>query len=154
MYGGSERRQGASWPPTCTSRQRHDYLANGMRLHLFTELGRHVWLRRALAIFAMANLCGVALESVLPDVHDGDAVAVSALAEHVSPMPGGSGAPSRDETTGHAVHVDHCAHAHVLAAVDGMQAHGSPGPSALLIPSLISLHDSVKDAPLSRPPIT
>lgn len=103
----------------------------------------------------MANLAGVAVESVLPDVHDGDAAAAaSVMTEQSSPLTGGTRTPeSQDQSTGHAVHVDHCAHAHLLAAVEGMQSDASSQPPAQLISRLISLHDSVKDAPLSRPPI-
>lgn len=126
-----------------------------MRLHLFTALQRHPWIRRTLAIIAMANLAGVAVEFNLPDVHDGDAAAVApVVTTQSSPLAGSGGTPqSQDQSSGHAVHVDHCAHAHLLAAVEEIQPDASAQPPVHVFSRLISLHDSVKNAPLSRPPI-
>lgn len=123
-------------------------------------------LRSRFMIRWLGGLCvalavgGSALESLIPDVHDGDAVSLGTsstvaapgalaqdLGSHHTPGPDLPAAPH------HAQHVDHCAHAHVatpafVAVLDtGTPVHQDAPIS--IAPTLVSVSGALS----LRPPI-
>lgn len=97
------------------------------------------------ALLAVVGVLALALEPVIPDVHDnGSATTASIGAE------GGSVPAPADH---HATHIDHCVHAHGVV-VSASEPLGGPGegpaaPRAALSNALLS----VAFAPPVRPPI-
>lgn len=110
-------------------------------------------LRRAAAAFVLLAMFGARIESLIPDVHDGDNVGRTAL---VHPGESSDSTPAHDgsPTPGsHSAHVEHCGHSHLLA-----MAAASPlsAPSSWheFVASLgAPMPPSVSIAPLQRPPI-
>lgn len=108
--------------------------------------------RRMAALAAAFCVLGAQAERLLPDLHDGDAgIAHAAAADsHKEPARGPTEAPSHSTQ---AVHVDHCAHAHVFASGQG------PDDAFLVVSAMDAPRTaapfpaSVTAAPLSRPPI-
>lgn len=109
--------------------------------------------RRVAALLVAILVAGTQSEIALPDSHDGD-VATAQLAgsgsdgeQSLEPLDTHGSSPA------HAVHVDHCSHAHVFASGDEPEIAtavqtGSDRPVAAT-PRL----SSVATPPLSRPPI-
>ena len=103
---------------------------------------------------------GSALEILIPDVHDGDALGVSAAASVHAPggladdvlgdrAPG----PERPSAPHHAQHVDHCAHAHVATpAIVALPDAAPPTHQDRPASSAPTLY-SVSGALSLRPPI-
>lgn len=123
-------------------------------------------LRSRFLIRWLVGLCvalavgGSALESLIPDVHDGDAVSLGASSAVAAPgafaQDGGSHrvpGPDLPAVPHHAQHVDHCAHAHVatpaLVAVLDMGIPVHQAAPITIAPTLVS----VSGAPSLRPPI-
>lgn len=110
-------------------------------------------IRRRVAALAVAFCAlGTQAERLLPDLHDGDAeiAHVAGADSQKEPARGPTEAPAHSSQ---AVHVDHCAHAHVFASSQGpgdaffaVSAMGAPRTAA-------PFPASVTAAPLSRPPI-
>ena len=69
------------------------------------------WLRRAVAVLLAIAFVGFSAETLIADVHDGDASAAELAAYADAPASGTvpDSSPAQDE---HAVHVCHCVHAH------------------------------------------
>ena len=109
--------------------------------------------RRMAALAAAFCVLATQAELLLPDLHDGDAVVaqVGGADANQAPAPGPTEVPAPDAS--HAVHVDHCAHAHVYASGEGtgdsfvvVSAADAPATATALLASVTA-------APHSRPPI-
>jgi len=109
--------------------------------------------RRLAALAAAFCVVGAQGELLLPDLHDGDAVVAHVVGadSHEEPARGPTEAPAPQSS--HAVHVDHCVHAHVLTSSEGSDdtflALSAMDAPATATPFLAS----VTAAPHSRPPI-
>lgn len=114
--------------------------------------GWRLWGRRVTGIVAVANLLTLPTELALPDVHDADAALVASGAEHASQsLP--AGLPVPDAPSGHAIHVDHCAHAHLLATVESSATLADARAAQAPFGAIADLLQSTAAPPLSRPPI-
>ena len=113
---------------------------------------RRLWGRRVTAMLAVANLLTLPAELAVPDVHDADAALVASGAEHASqPLP--AGVPVPDAPSGHAFHVDHCAHTHLLATVESSATLADARAAEAPFSAIANLLQSAVAPPLSRPPI-
>lgn len=105
-----------------------------------------------MAIFAAACVCAAQVELLIPDAHDGDSGAASVVAqsEHGPRSTGQTGAPAQD--TGHDLHVDHCAHAHVFA-VYAPSSDAGPLKAGTRAETTTMVLTSITMSPHRRPPI-
>ena len=109
--------------------------------------------RRAAALLAALCVVIAQVESMVPDEHDGDARASQLVVTATTDQDALPGSTQTPPASGHSVHIDHCAHAHVFATgtfaepCNALPARsGRPDlPSPLLA--------SVTTQPHSRPPI-
>ena len=109
--------------------------------------------RRASALVAALCVVVAQAEHLLPDEHDGDAavtqVAVGMENAQTPTAPADQSAPD----SGHSIHVDHCAHAHVFAS-SAASAERDVFVSESNGPDTASLWlASITAPPHSRPPI-
>lgn len=109
--------------------------------------------RRVAALFAAACISVGQAETVLPDAHDGDASAsqMAPAADQDGPAKAPGGAPASHQE--HAVHVDHCAHAHVYSSTDSLGLEELFSARAAAPVTIASRLASVTISPHSRPPI-
>ncbi len=124
-----------------------------VRLRLLTLAA----IRQAVAFVALLGVCITPMESLIPDIHDGDALVateagggITDLSSSHTPRSGDGSLPSGQS---HLVHMDHCSHAHCFGL--GL-VHGNDFGDGLELPPI----DNVRSAPASvsipphhRPPI-
>lgn len=109
--------------------------------------------RRIAAVIAALCVVSTQLEVSLPDAHDGDATAshMAGAGTHEEPSRAPTETPASHST--HAVHVDHCAHAHVFASCAPLEATRMLASNSDAPATATPLLASVTAAPHSRPPI-
>lgn len=109
--------------------------------------------RRGIALLALLSIL-TPLELLVPDAHDGDAVAAALDQPAASVLAPGQHQNVPLPTPDHRTHVDHCSHAHLLTVVSREQALGPGGPYAdQLFDTAAPWLESVSAAPHQRPPI-
>lgn len=109
-------------------------------------------IRRGTALLALLSVL-TPVELLLPDAHDGDAVA-GALDQRATTTPGAdqhqnAPRPAPD----HRAHVDHCAHAHLLIVGREQPLVPPVPPASQLFDTSSPSLESISTAPYQRPPI-
>ena len=114
-------------------------------------------IRQAVACVALLGVCVTPIESLIPDVHDGDAKVVAEGAEGTtdlssshSPKPGDESSPSGEH---HPFHMDHCSHAHSFGPGSACSTDFRNGMESGPIDLLRTAPASVSLQPQQRPPI-
>lgn len=102
------------------------------------------------AAFAAVSLVAVPVELTLPDVHDGDA---SSVVNGPDGLAGPNTPASSSPAQGHTIHVDHCAHGHLLVTADQLGSNQDARVAASPISDVPSLPNNPVEPPRSRPPI-
>lgn len=112
-------------------------------------------LRRLTTLATALCLSFAPLESLVPDVHDGDAAAAAVCSHEASHVDHEAPSPSNGRGSGsHAFHLDHCAHSHLVAIPQaGDIDRGILATRVGVIGEPAGVHESVILPPRQRPPI-